>query len=65
MANQYLIAIHNHINEKIADAQEAKKVTTQREDPAQISYLDGQLDELVALRRFLKDHFDLPTQSYY
>ena len=65
MANQYLIEIHNYINTKIADAQVAKKATAQREDSAQISYLNGQLDELDALRRFLKDHFDLPTQSYY
>lgn len=65
MANQYLIEIHNYINTKIADAQEARKGTAKNGDPARLSYLDGQIDELEALRGFLKAHFDLPTQSYY
>lgn len=65
MANQYLIEIHNYITSKIGDAQKAKKVAVQKEDPAQISHFNGQLDQLGALRRFLKEHYDLPTQSYY
>lgn len=65
MANQYLIEIHDYITSKINDAQKAKKSAVQKEDRARINNLDGQLDELGALRRFLKEHYDLPTQSYY
>lgn len=65
MANQYLIDIHDYISSKIDGARKAKNIAVQQEDPARVGNLDGQLDELVALRRFLKEHFDLPTQSYY
>ena len=65
MANQYLIQIHDYISAKIGDAQEAKKIAAQNNDRARISYLDGQIDELGALRGFLRANFDLPTQSYY
>lgn len=65
MANQYLVDIHDFINKKIDGAQKAKKAAVQDQDPGQINYLDGQIDELGALRHFLKEHFDLPTQRYY
>ena len=65
MANQYLISIHDYISSKIDAVQKAKKATLKEENPAQISCLEGQLDELDSLRRFLKEHFDLPSQSYY
>ena len=65
MANQYLIDIHDYISSKIDAARNAKNIAVQEEDPARVGNLDGQLDELAALRRFLEEHFDLPTQSYY
>jgi len=65
MANQYLVEIHDYITSKIDSAQKEKKIAVQKKDPAQINNLDGQLDELGALRRFLKKNYDLPTQSYY
>ena len=65
MANQYLVEIHDYITSKINSVQEAKKNAVQEKDTARISLLDGQLDELGELRRFLKKHYDLPTQKYY
>lgn len=65
MANQYLISIHDYISSKIDGAEKEKKATLQGEDSARTRYLEGQLDELSSLRRFLKEHFDLPSQSYY
>ena len=65
MANQYLIGIHAYISSKIEDTRETKKALEGKEDPAQISYLDGKLEQLGAIRRFLKEHYDLPTQQYY
>ena len=65
MANEYLVNIHDYITSQINTAQEAKKLAVQKEDPGRISHLDGQLDELGELRRFLKQHYDLATQKYY
>ncbi len=65
MANQYLIGIHEYISSKIEEAMAAKEAHAGNGDSAQISYLDGKLDQLGAIRRFLKEHYDLPTQQYY
>ena len=65
MANQYLVGIHSFINCKIEDiiAKLASAATVN--DNCRKRYLEGQLEELYAARRFLSSRFDLPTQTYY
>ena len=65
MANQYLVDIHEYISAKMADIKKAHTAVDEDSEPARASYLDGQLQELKALRQFLKKHYDLPTQTYY
>ena len=65
MANDYSIAIHNFISEKIAAAVDRKKIAEHQNDLAAANYYNGQLQELNDLRHYMKKRIDLKTQKYY
>lgn len=65
MANEYLVAIHNYISDKIESAENNKKNAEQQNDMTSLQYWEGQLQELKALRQYLADKIDLKTQTYY
>ena len=65
MANQYLVGIHSFINDRIEDTQAKLTSVAVVGDNCQKRYLEGQLEELYAARRFLSSRYDLPTQTYY
>jgi len=65
MANEYLVAIHNYISDKIAAAENNKKIAAQQNDLTSLEYWKGQLQELKALRQYLAQKIDLKTQKYF
>jgi hypothetical protein len=65
MANEYLVAIHKYISEKIAAAENNKKNAAKQNDSSSLQYCEGQLQELKAIRRYLAEKIDLKTQKYF
>jgi len=65
MANDYSVAIHNYISDKIAAAEKNKKTAEMVSDLGSIRYYKGQLMELSNIRRYMVDKIDLKTQKYY
>jgi len=65
MANEYLVAIHNYISDKIAAAGKNKKNAELQNDLSSSSYWEGQLQELEAIRQYLAEKIDLKTQKYF
>ena len=65
MANEYLVAIHNYISEKIAAAENNKKNAEKQNDLSSLQYCEGQLQELKTIRRYLAEKIDLKTQKYF
>jgi len=65
MANEYSVAIHNYISEKIAAAEKNKKTAEMENDLGSISYYNGQLEEFNNIRQYMVDKIDLKTQKYY
>jgi len=65
MANEYLVAIHNYISERIAAAENNKKNAVRQNDLTSLQYWEGQLQELQAIRQYLAKKIDLKTQTYF
>jgi hypothetical protein len=65
MANEYSVAIHHYISDKIAAAEKNKKHAEIEKDSGSISYYKGQLTELNDIRQYMGDKIDLKTQKYY
>jgi hypothetical protein len=65
MANEYLVAIHNYISDRIAAAENNKKNAAQQNDLTSLQYWEGQLQELKAIRQYLAEKIDLKTQTYF
>jgi hypothetical protein len=65
MANEYSVAIHNYISDKIAAAEKNKKHAEGENDLESIRYYKGQLMELNNIRQYLVEKIDLKTQKYY
>ena len=65
MANEFSVAIHQYISDKIEAAEKNQKDAQQKSDPAAAKYYEGQLRELAGIRRYMADKIDLKTQKYY
>jgi hypothetical protein len=65
MANEYSVAIHNYISDKIAAAEKSQKDAEKKNDSAAARYYGGQLRELTDIRRYMVEKIDLKTQKYY
>ena len=65
MANQFLVEIHDHVSRQIDAGARDRADAQSRQDSDRIAFMDGKLDELRKVRRFLTEHFDLTTQKYY
>ena len=65
MANEYSVAIHNFISNKIATIEKNKKDAEKENDLAAARYCEGQLQELRLIRQYLNEKIDLKTQKYF
>jgi hypothetical protein len=65
VANQFLVEIHDYISRQIESGVKDRTDAQSRQDVERTAFMDGKIDELEMIRRFLSDHFDLTTQKYY
>jgi len=65
MANEYSVAIHNFISDKIEAAKNNKRIAEEQNDLSSTSYYNGQLKELNNIRQYMVAKIDLKTQKYY
>jgi hypothetical protein len=60
MANEYSIEIHRYLSARIAEAETL--ILNSIEDSPELL---GQLEELLAIRKYLSDNIDLKDFTYY
>ena len=65
MANEYSVAIHNFLSDKIAATQKYLMDAEHKNDLASARYYAGQLKELNNIRQYMVAKIDLKTQKYY
>jgi len=65
MANEYSVAIHNYISDKIAAAEKNKTDAEKEKDLESTRYCEGRLQELNSIRQYMVEKIDLKTQKYY
>ncbi len=65
MANEYSVAIHHFISEKIDDAREQLARAEETGDRQKQLYWNGHLEEFSWIRTYLKEHVDLKDFVYY
>lgn len=65
MANQFLVEIHDYISRQIEAGGRDRADAQSRQDEDRTAFMDGKISELKMIRRFLSDHFDLNTQTYF
>ena len=61
MANEYSIEIHRYLSAKIAKAKALIQDSAEEDSPEP----RGQLEELLAIRKYLSDNIDLKDFTYY
>jgi len=65
MANDYSVAIHNYISDKIAAAEKNIKLAESENDLGSLRYYQGRLMELRDIRGYMAEKIDLKTQRYF
>jgi len=65
MANDYSVAIHNYISDKIAAAEKNIKLAEIENDLGSLRYYQGRLMELKDIRGYMAEKIDLKTQRYF
>jgi len=63
--NEYSVAIHNYISDKIAAAEKNARLAERNSDAGSIRCYKGQLMELYNIRQYMVEKIDLKTQKYY
>jgi hypothetical protein len=65
MANAFLVSIHNHLSRQIEQSRKAFDQARLDRNESNLSFYEGKLDELMKLRAYLSNSFNLNTQQYY
>ena len=65
MAHEHSVTIHNYLSLKIVTAQEKKDEAKNLDNDENVQFYNGQLEELLSIRKYLTDQIDLTTQKYY
>ena len=65
MPNEYSIQFHDFITGEIEKARSKRAEAERAGDDHNLSYWNGQIDELIWLRAYLKAHVDLKDFTYY
>jgi hypothetical protein len=64
MANEYLVAIHSFLSERIKDSENAVRSAAGKRDMAALQYHNGKLYELRQIQNYMSTNFNLETQGY-
>lgn len=64
MANHFLVEIHQYLNAKIADSNHNKLEAQQRGESDTVLYYNGKQRELLRLKDYVSQSFNLITQNY-
>ncbi len=65
MAHEHSVTIHDYLSLKIEDVKKKKDKAKSLGNDENIQFYNGQLDELLNIRKYLTDQIDLDTQKYY
>ena len=65
MPHIFSVEIHAYLSVKIEEAEGEKKEAIADRDESQQRHFEGELLELVEMRKYLTDNIDLKTQKYY
>lgn len=65
MSNQYLVEIHNYLTNQLEKTKLEREDAQARGDHSRSDYLDGMAAEMLYIRKYLSNQFDLITQKYY
>ena len=65
MTNQYSIEIHQYVTQKIKEIEDQLLLAKERNDPGELRFLEGQLQEFHTFREYMHEKIDLKTQEYY
>lgn len=65
MPHIFSVEIHAYLSAKIEEAEAKKKQAIADWDGSQQRHLEGELLELMEMRKYLTDNIDLKTQKYY
>jgi len=65
MPHIFSVEIHVYLSAKIEEAEGKKKQAIADRDESQQRHLEGELLELMEMRKYLTNNIDLKTQKYY
>ena len=61
MPNEFSVEIHNHLSQKILEVEKAVRIG----DETAAAFAQGQLVELLWIRKYLQENIDLKNFVYY
>ncbi len=65
MPHAFSVEIHDYIGRKLLLMEEARAKAIQENNSSVQFYCEGQIVELMNLRKYLAENMDLKTQKYY
>ena len=65
MTHEFSVEMHAYIKKKILAAEKGKKQAETQDDNETRRFYEGQLHELLNLRKYLSKRIDLKTQKYF
>jgi hypothetical protein len=65
VAHEYSVTLHDWISEKIKLVNSNMKIARDNNDTGSVHYYKGQLQELLEIREYMKNHMDLDTQKLF
>lgn len=65
MPHAFSVEIHDYIGRKLLLMEEARTKAIQENNSSVQFYCEGQIVELMNLRKYLAENMDLKTQKYY
>jgi hypothetical protein len=65
VAHEYSVKLHDWISEKVKLVNSMIKTAMDKNDTGSVHYYNGQLQELLEIREYLKNKIDLDTQKIF
>jgi len=65
MPHAFSVEIHDYLSREITNTEKNRERAILEKNHAEQCYCEGKLFELVSVRQYLSEHFDLKTQKYF